>query len=190
MLVLLSKEATASTCAPGSAPVNGVCTFCPPGSFALASADSCTACPSGFWSPIDSVSAAACYPLSRMSVKATCPAGSAPTNGDCSFCPPGTFALAGADSCTGCPSGFWSPIDSVSPAACYPLARAAVKKTEFACAAGSAPVNGVCTFCPPGSFALAGADSCTGCPSGFWSPVDSVSPAACYPLARRAMSDL
>lgn len=173
-----------AACDAGSVPVNGVCTFCPPGTFALAAAASCTDCPTGFWSPIDSVSPAACYPLARMSVESIYDAGSAPINGVCTFCPPGTFALAAADSCSPCPPGFWSPVDSVSPAACYPLTR--MSKGNVACAAGSAPVNGVCTFCPPGTFALAAAKSCTHCPSGFWAPINSVSPAACYPLANAA----
>jgi hypothetical protein len=184
------------SCDAGSVPVNGVCTFCPPGTFALAAASSCSRCPSGFWSPIDSVSPAACYPMARMSAEALCDAGSVPVNGVCTFCPPGTFALAAANSCTPCPTGFWSPIDSVSPAACYPLPStvtapvAAVPVTApiavVACAAGSVPVNGVCTFCPPGTFALAGASSCSHCPTGFWSPIDSVSADACYPLVKAA----
>eukprot|EP01034_Spumella_vulgaris_P041502 gene41502-51405_t len=88
---------------------------------------------------------------------ATCAAGSVSVNGVCTFCPVGTYALAAAQSCTHCPSGYSAPINSVSPDACYPLASKKVKdlvtcaavgakKVKATCDAGSAPVDGVCTF--------------------------------------------
>ena len=54
--------------------------------------------------------------------------------------------------------------------------------TLLLCDAGSVPRRGVCTFCPPGTYALASVQRCVNCPTWFWSPVNSVSPDACYPM--------
>jgi hypothetical protein len=56
-----------------------------------------------------------------------------------------------------------------------------IAPTEI-CDAGSAPLNGVCAFCPIGTYSLAGDPACTQCPLGFSAPVNSVSAAACYPI--------
>lgn len=180
-------------CDAGSAPKNGVCTFCPIGTYALAAAAKCTSCPRGYSAPINSASKDACYPLAAMmeemaEMALKCDAGSAPKNGACMFCPVGSYALAGASKCSKCPAGYSAPLNSVSKDACYPLP--AMESDEphhdlrgflVACDAGSAPVNGVCTFCPVGSYALAGA-KCSKCPAGYSAPINSVSKDACYPL--------
>eukprot|EP01034_Spumella_vulgaris_P033015 gene33015-40746_t len=142
-------------------------------------------CPAGS-APVD-VTVTATAPV--VSGDLTCPAGSAPVDGVCTFCAVGTYALAAAKTCTKCPKGFSSPPNSVSPDACAPHSHKKVKTSS--CAAGSAPVaqaNGskLCTFCPIGSYALAGDESCTQCPFGFSSPVNSVSKAACYSTNLRA----
>eukprot|EP01034_Spumella_vulgaris_P036001 gene36001-44402_t len=132
-------EKVAEICAAGSVLKNGVCTFCPPGQYALSGDAACTHCPPGFWSPINSISKDACYPLSAMKTKdLLCPPGSAPENGVCTFCPVGSYALAGSQYCTHCPAGFSSPPNSVSPDACAPHAH---KKVHEICAAGSIPVG-------------------------------------------------
>jgi hypothetical protein len=90
-------------------------------------------------------------PLSATRLAEHCDAGSAPQNGACAFCPTGTYAVAGQQSCTHCPPCFWAPFNSVSKDACYPLS--AFKVAEH-CDAGSAPQNGACAFCPVGPYAI------------------------------------
>jgi hypothetical protein len=182
----VASQRVAEHCDAGSAPIDGACTFCPTGTYALAGDQSCTHCPPGFWAPINSVSKDACYPLSAFRVAEHCDAGSAPIGGACTFCPTGTYALAGAQSCTPCPPGFWAPINSVSPDACYPLSAYHVAEV---CDAGSAPQGGKCTFCPVGTYALAGAQSCSHCPSGQSAPINSVSKDACYPVAAHRLAE-
>ncbi len=73
---------------------------------------------------------------------------------------------AGALVCSHCPPDQWSPVNSVSKDACYPLS--AMKKSKVnafvLCPAGYAPNdNDVCTACLIGSYALAGSAECTQC---------------------------
>jgi hypothetical protein len=177
-------------CPAGYAPNdNDVCTACLIGSYALAGSAECTQCEKGFSAPVASVSQDACFKV-EIRPGSYCSAGSAPgADGLCTFCPIGTYALAGSLKCTHCTSGFSSPPNSVSPDACYPKTNKKVKTSS--CNAGSAPVsqaNGskLCTFCVVGTYATAGAEVCSQCPVGFSSPVNSVSKDACYANNLRA----
>ena len=145
-------------CAAGTAaqPGAATCAPCPPGTYALAGAASCSLCPAGTFgasagatSALCSGACASCAAGSTFSaaVATSCPAGSVPSGsalGACAPCGPGTFAPAGAASCSLCPAGTFGSTAGLSSSAC----------------------SGYCGACAPGSLFPPLADSMTCASSG------------------------
>ncbi len=102
-----------------------------------------------------------------------CPAGFVcTTTGTMTQCTAGTYAAAGAASCTTCTAGQACPttnsLDIYScPTGTYSLAGATYCTM---CPAGYSCTSTAITACASGSFAQPGAAACTQCPSGFYCP--------------------
>jgi len=75
-------------------------------------------------------------------------------------CPPGTYSLFGAISCTTCPANSFCPVTDASPVPCPPGYSSAAGAT----ACQSAYVAGSCAV---GTFAWPNASPCIPCPEGF-----------------------
>jgi hypothetical protein len=124
------------------------------------------------------MSASACS--GNCSAGYACAAGS--VNATASVCPPGTFSLAGAGTCSDCAAGRFGNASGLGVAACSGLCPGgrygggpglslpsctAACEAGYACAPGS--VVPTALQCPQGRFSVSGAAFCSECPAGTFS---------------------
>lgn len=117
------------------------CTICDAGYYGVCTANTseCYQCPSNQFSNAGATACSYCAP------------GRYASNGVCTSCLAGTFAVPGDTACQVCGDGNYS---LVGAAACAP------------CQAGTYSVLGVCRPCPVGAFSNAASTVCTNCSAG------------------------
>ncbi len=169
----LTSGPGASSCArcpTGRVLVNGVCTFCTPGSVPDAASVTCVAC-TGI-----SFSADPSNPCTN------CPPGFVPNTNRtaCTACPAGTSYQAVLGTCVPCGVGLVSrDAGSTVCTACNPgFIPNAIKTGCVPCARGFQPGTGaqadICTQCPAGKYAnQAGLATCLDCSPGQYSDTQS-----------------
>ena len=109
-------------------------------------------------------------------------------------CTAGTYAAAGATSCSACPSGYTSAAGATAQNQCYinvPAGKyigTANSSTQTSCAAGTSKAahtvyygsTSSCSQCTAGTYSTGGAGSCTTCPSGYTSAAGATAQNKCY----------
>ena len=174
-------------CAAGEVRVNGACTACAAGKWALARATVCTncsagtysnligatnasfcvSCPEGSFSSVSgATSANTCVlcPVGLVSnagaIKCRCNVGSVLQNGVCVACAAGKWAVAEATACTNCSAGTYSGVTGATSAETCVKCPA----DSFSSVSGATSAN-TCVLCPVGLLSNAGASACT-CDAG------------------------
>ncbi|ETV67019.1 hypothetical protein, variant 1 [Aphanomyces astaci] len=196
---------------------SGVCPegyYCPPGTTTPVACPSNYICPRGCSAPTRIPSGQYLSTVLSSDVESTlasilelCPPGSYCVQGEVIACPLGSFGATSGlttSACSGpCPGGYYCPVGTVAPIACFdaatycPEASSAPQPVEFGfyslpptrpthqlpCEPGSYCVGGVKSACPAGSFGSSvglTSSACSGkCPGGSYCPVGSADPVAC-----------
>ena len=151
--------ATESTsCCPGSAMVNGVCSECPVGHYIKSPSDTfCTICPIGKTSSIGSNECLECPSGSGVNETSklcySCPPSTYSENGICHTCPTDTHTVDyGQTECTSCVSP-WIHHSQKTPC-----------MYNHSCPEGHDMIDGDCTACPSGRVRSLFQANCTDCP--------------------------
>lgn len=173
-----TSSSTCQPCGPGTYSSGGStkCIACPAGSYTynVSSSTSClSSCPAGY--SCSGAIATACAPGTYSAIGAgtcssTCPAGySCSTTGAATICPAGTFALAGAMTCSPCATGQYSMPGSSACATICPAGYICSGNTMTMCPAGTYSLAGAtsCTPNPVRSYSGSGAGTYTQCPAGY-----------------------
>ena len=109
-------------------------------------------------------------------------------------CEAGTYAEAGATSCSACPNGYTSDAGATAQNKCYIKVSAGKyigtvnSATQTSCAAGTSKAahtvyyggTSSCSQCTAGTYSTAGAGSCSTCPSGYTSDAGATAQNKCY----------
>jgi peptidoglycan/xylan/chitin deacetylase (PgdA/CDA1 family) len=187
-----SIKAALPKCDASCATCNGVgsnyCTSCATGKYLDGtSCNACTVCGTGQYQET------ACGKTSDTVCAAcsTCAAGSVPSaacsakaDTVCSQCAPGSYAGAGATSCTPCAAGTIAPGAGASSCTACPAGTDTSGTGQTACSACAAGTSsdagaGSCSSCAAGSYAPSMSAACTECPAGTYSAAGAASCTAC-----------
>ena len=187
------------------------CGKCQIGTYSPEGSGKCLACPSGYTSYEGATAENKCYisveagkyiGTAKSATKSTCAAGTSKaahqvyygSTSSCGTCTAGTYSLAGAGTCTSCPSGYTSDKGATAENKCYINVEAgkyigtAKTATKSTCAAGTSKAahqvyygsTSSCATCTAGTYSLAGAGTCTSCPSGYTSDQGATAQNKCY----------
>ena len=110
------------------------------------------------------------------------------------ICQAGTYGLAGATSCTNCPTGYTSNAGATAQNQCYISVNggkyigSAGSPNQASCPAGKYKAAHIvyygntssCTTCAAGTYSTGSAASCTRCPSGYTSGAGATAQTQCY----------
>ena len=94
-------------------------------------------------------------------------------------CPPGSYSLSGASSCTECPPGTYGNGGSASQNCSGPVTCNAGYYALAGASSSSAFDQNTCAMCPSGTYSNAGSLNCTDCPGGYFGSAGGVTSSTC-----------